>query len=75
MATDKNRFEYADRILKSWHEQHVHHKSDIAKIDEMYKQRRKGNTATTSRQTQNRFNQFSQNSYDFEALEKELISN
>ncbi len=75
MATDKNRFEYADRILKSWHEQHVHHKSDIAKIDEMYKQRRKGNTATTSRQAQNRFNQFSQNSYDFEALEKELISN
>ncbi|MGN0402983.1 MAG: DnaD domain protein [Acetatifactor sp.] len=74
MATDKNRFEYADRILGSWHDQNVHHKSDITRIDEMYKQRRKNNTAS-SRQSTNRFNQFSQNAYDFDALEKELISN
>lgn len=75
MATDKNRFEYADRILESWHEQHVHHKSDITRIDEMYKQRRKSSTTASSRQPSNRFNQFSQNTYDFDALEKELISN
>ena len=75
MATDKNRFEYADRILSSWHEQHVQHKSDISKIDEMYKQRRKSTTSAASKQYNNRFNQFAQNTYDFDALEKELLSN
>lgn len=77
MATDKNRFEYADRILSSWHEQNVHHKSDISKIDEMYKQRRKAVPAATAsrQQSANRFNQFAQNTYDFDALEKELLSN
>lgn len=73
MATDKNRFEYAERILRSWHEQNVHHKADIEKIDELHRQRRKN--APASRQTTNRFNQFAQNPYDFEALEKELLSN
>lgn len=76
MATDKNRFEYADRILRSWHEQNVRHKSDISRIDEVYRQRRKGGSATSaSRQYANPFNQFAQNTYDFEALEKELLSN
>lgn len=73
MATDKNRFEYAERILRSWHEQNVHHKSDIDKVDELHRQRRK--SAPTSRQAANRFNQFNQNAYDFDALEKELLSN
>lgn len=73
MATDKNRFEYAERILRSWHEQNVHHKSDIDRIDELHRQRRK--SAPAPRQTANRFNQFAQNPYDFDALEKELLSN
>lgn len=75
MATDKNRFEYADRILRSWHEQDVHHKADIARIDELYRQRKKNAAPQPSRQYANRFNQFSQNNYDFDALEKELLSN
>lgn len=76
MATDKNRFEYADRILSNWHEQNVHHKSDISKIDEMYRQRRKNTSnSPTSKPYTNRFNQFAQNTYDFDALEKELLSN
>ena len=75
MATDRNRFEYADRILQSWHEQNVHHKADIARIDEQHKQRKKYAPPQTSRQYSNRFNQFSQNTYDFDALEKELLSN
>lgn len=73
MATDKNRFEYAERILRSWHEQNVHHKSDIDRIDELHRQRRK--SAPASRPTVNRFNQFAQNPYDFDALEKDLLSN
>ncbi len=76
MATDKNRFEYAERILQSWHEQNVHHKSDICRIDELYQQRRKSTvTAASSKQYTNRFGQFTQNTYDFDALEKELLSN
>jgi len=76
MATDKNRFEYAERILQNWHEQNVHHKSDICKIDELYQQRKKSSTATVvTKPHANRFNQFSQNTYDFDALEKELLSN
>ncbi len=76
MATDKNRFEYAERILQHWHEQNVHHKSDICKMDELYRQRRKNtpNTAAAKQYT-NKFNQFAQNTYDFDALEKELLSN
>lgn len=72
MATDKNRFEYADRILRSWHEQNVHHKSDIQKIDEVYKLRKKApSTSSAPKQYANRFNQFAQNTYDFDAIEKE----
>lgn len=76
MATDKNRFEYAERILQSWHEQNVHHKSDICKIDELYQQRKKNTSSTpAAKQYTNRFSQFAQNTYDFDALEKELLSN
>lgn len=73
LATDKHRFEYADGILNSWKRQNVQHKSDILKIDNMYRQRKKG--SAQPKQSGNRFNQFTQNSYDFDALEQELLSN
>ena len=76
LATDRHRFEYAEGILSSWKDQNVHVKSDIHKIDDLYQQRRKTSAATErTRQTSNRFNQFAQNSYDFDALEQELRSN
>ncbi len=73
LATDRHRFEYAESILSSWKQQNVHHKSDILRIDDMYQQRKKPGSAP--KQSANRFNQFSQNSYDFDALEQELLSN
>lgn len=73
LATDRHRFEYAESILSSWKQQNVHHKSDILRIDDMYQQRRKAPAAP--KQTANRFNQFTQNNYDFDALEQELLSN
>lgn len=73
LATDKHRFEYADSILTSWKRQNVHQKSDIRDIDDLYRQRRK--TVSPAKQTNNRFNQFPQNNYDFDLLEKELLSN
>jgi len=77
LATDKHRFEYADTILNNWKRHNVQHKSDIFKIDDMYRQRRKATASATAaqRQTANRFHQFTQNQYDFDALEQELLSN
>lgn len=75
LATDRHRFEYAEGILSSWRSQNVHHKSDIHKIDDLYRQHKKANMASVSKATGNRFNQFAQNSYDFNALEQELLSN
>lgn len=71
LATDKHRFEYAESILSSWKKKEVHHKSDIDKIDASYQKKR---PASGSSQSTNKFNQYTQNEYDYEALEKELLS-
>lgn len=70
LATDKHRFEYADSILSNWHKAGVHHKNDIQSLDDSYRKTKASKPATT-----NKFNQFKQNDYDFDALEKELLSN
>lgn len=74
LSTDKRRFEYAESILSSWKTQNVHQKSDIIQLDNIYRQRRKA-TPAPAKQTVNRFNQFPQNDYDFDALEEALLSN
>lgn len=71
MATDRHRLEYAESILSSWHQENVRHKADIHKIDELYHRKKTAAKPVSN----NKFNQFSQNSYDFDALEKELLSN
>lgn len=71
LATDRHRFEYAEGILSNWKRENVQHKADIHKIEDMH-QRKK--TVAKPAST-NRFNQFTQNNYDFDALEKELLSN
>lgn len=70
LATDKHRFEYADKILNSWHKAGVHCRNDIQMLDEHYHKSRISKPAVS-----NKFNQFKQNNYDFDALEQELISN
>ncbi|MBR5596164.1 MAG: DnaD domain protein [Lachnospiraceae bacterium] len=84
LATDKHRFEYADKILKNWKALGIHHKNDISKADAAFEATKKkvgsnGSTPTSGGSTangiKNKFNQFEQNDYDFEALEKELLSN
>ncbi len=81
LATDRHRLEYAESILNNWHQENVHKKSDIRKMDELYQQKRtsgnkrSGNAAQTTGAANNKFNQFSQNNYDFEDLEKKLLSN
>ena len=70
LATDKHRFEYADSILSSWYKSGVHHRNDIQSLDENYH-----NTKTSKTVSNNKFNQFKQNTYDFDILEQELLSN
>lgn len=74
LATDSHRFEYADSILTSWKKENVRHKSDIKKIDEKYQAKRRSTPKPVGTGT-NKFNQFTQNTYDFDALERELLSN
>ena len=71
LATDRHRFEYAEGILSSWHQENVHHKADIRKIDELYQKKKNVSKPAGT----NKFNQFKQNSYDFDALEREILSN
>ena len=73
LATDNHRFEYADKILSNWKNAGVHHKPDIAKIDASFEKKKTIPSNTTT--SKNKFNQFQQNHYDFDALEKELLSN
>lgn len=70
LATDKHRFEYADSILNSWHKAGIHHRNEIKTLDNRFRQTRAPKTFST-----NKFNQFQQNPYDFDELEKELLSN
>ena len=70
LNTDKNRFAYAESILSDWYKAGVHNMKDIQIQDERY-QKTKRSRPTSD----NKFNQFTQNSYDFDALEQELISN
>lgn len=74
MATDKHRFEYAEKILSSWKNFGVNHKADIAKADAAFANTKK-KTSAPNTYTKNKFNQFQQNDYDFDTLEKELLSN
>ena len=79
MTTDRNRFAYADGILTKWYQAGVHHKADIPAADASYKricaitdkQRKNDNIAATK----NKFNNFAQNTYDFDALEQNILSN
>lgn len=71
LATDSHRFEYADSILTSWYKAGVHHKDDIKSLDENHRRSKTNRPAAST----NKFNQFTQNEYDFEALEKEILSN
>lgn len=74
MATDAHRFEYADKILRSWAASNVHHLSDIESLDANFEKKKKSGSNNAS-VSQPAFKQFSQRKYDFDQLEKEILSN
>ena len=73
MTTDSHRFAYADGILTKWYKAGVHHKSDIAHADAAFNKQR--SAVRQNQNTKNKFNNFAQNSYDFEQLEENILSN
>ncbi len=76
LAVDTHRFEYADRILSNWKEQNVHSVREVKELDKAYRNKAKSNNSTAYGKTgQNKFNQFPQHDYDFEALERDILSN
>jgi len=72
LAVDKNRFGYTDSILSSWHAGNVRHKADIKLMDDAFARKRIPAKAGAH---SGQFNQFMQSNYDFDALEREILSN
>jgi len=78
LQTQKNRLQYAEKILKSWHDCGVKNISDIQKLDNEHKNSAVSKVKISSRRNEtqkNSYMQFTQNTYDFEQLEKELLKN
>lgn len=74
-ATQKPSFEYADTILTNWHNQNVHTLKDIAALDEAFSKTKRTTTPTSPATTKrNKFNNFEQRTYDFDKLEKMLLT-
>lgn len=76
LATDKNRFAYAEKILSSWHALDIHHLSDISRADASFQSQKK--TIAPVRKmpsyvSNNPFLQHESTNVDYDALEKELL--
>lgn len=75
MTTDTHRFAYADGILSKWYRAGVHHKADIAAVDASYQRNNTKQYQNNKVSQNNKFNRFSQNTYDFDELEQTILSN
>ena len=73
-ATHQPSFEYTDRILTNWHSAGVKSMDDIQKLDESYQQNKKVSVSKEKQVANNKFNNFVQRSYDYDQLEKKLLS-
>lgn len=78
--TNKPNFEYADKIITNWVERSVKTIDDVKAIDEEYLREHtktsKGNFKSAAKTSKNnKFNNFESRDYDYNNLEKMLISN
>lgn len=67
-------FEYADRILYNWKRNNITTSDDVAKADLAHQKRQKAAAATPKTTGKNKFNNFEQRSYDYDQLEKMLLT-
>lgn len=66
-------FEYADSILTNWKKHQVHTLEDVTRLDTAFSNKKKTIPAVSAA-PKNRFNNFPQRSYDYEQLEKILLT-
>ena len=74
MATHQPSFEYADSILKKWHERDIRSLNDVARLDEEYQKDRTSAMHHTGRPATKNLNNFERRSYDMESLEEQLLN-
>lgn len=72
-------FEYVDSIMTSWHNNQVHTIEDVDKLDAAYNKTRKTSASSNSNDRviapkRNKFNNFNQRDYDYDQLEKVLLT-
>jgi DnaD/phage-associated family protein len=71
-------FEYTDSILNNWYKNQVHTLEDVKTLDAAYSKNKKSttaaNTGSSAAAKRNRFNNFDQREYDFNQLEKMLLT-
>lgn len=68
-------FEYTDRILSNWKKANICTLDDIAKSDEAFQKKKSSNVSGQAPvASKNKFNNFSQRSYDYDELEKMLLT-
>lgn len=77
MSMSKPNFSYADGILKKWKSANVHTLEDLKKVDIGFRAKITVPVGTkpVTTTTNNKFNSFSQRSYNFAEMERNLISN
>lgn len=69
-------FEYTDTILNNWHKKQIKTLEDVARADAEHQSRKRAaaQTLSASASPKNKFNNFSQRSYDYDQLEKMLLT-
>ncbi len=77
--THQPNFQYADKILEQWHQNQVASLADIERLDALHKKDQakkepKKPAVRPQRSSGNRFNNFPQREYDYDQLEKQLLS-
>lgn len=73
-ATHQPSFEYADSILTSWHKNQVHTMDDIKALDKNYTGKTRKSSPAKEGAKHNKFNNFNQRDYDYDKLEKMLLT-
>lgn len=68
-------FEYTDSILKKWNNSEIHHLSDLKRLDQEHQQNSiRKSEPKVSNSAKNKFNNFEGRKYDYDSLEKQLLS-
>lgn len=68
-------FEYTDTILTNWKKKNVTNLEDVAKLDAAFQTKKKSSVVLPQQtSSKNKFNNFEQRSYDYDKLEKMLLT-